>query len=196
MVTKLRYGNTNTFFVRGKSGNVLIDTDYAGMLPIFYKEMKQNQIAMKDITYFLATHYHPDHIGLASELMKQGVLLLLMESQVGMTHFSDEIFARQPRLQYEPITEEKAKILRFAESRDFLRSLGIEGEIISTPSHSADSISVVLDEGVAIVGDLEPISFLNAYEENLKLKQDWESIRQYHPKVVYYAHANENYFDE
>ncbi len=50
MVTRLRYGNTNTFFVRGKSGNVLIDTDYAGMLPIYYKELTQNQMGMKDST--------------------------------------------------------------------------------------------------------------------------------------------------
>lgn len=33
MVSKLKYGNTNTFFVRGTDGNLLIDTDYAGTLP-------------------------------------------------------------------------------------------------------------------------------------------------------------------
>ena len=32
MTIKLRYGNTNTFLVTGKSGYLLVDTDYAGML--------------------------------------------------------------------------------------------------------------------------------------------------------------------
>ncbi len=35
MVSKLKYGNTNTFFIHGISGNLLIDTDYAGTLPAF-----------------------------------------------------------------------------------------------------------------------------------------------------------------
>ena len=72
MVRKLKYGNTNTFFIRGTVGNLLVDTDYAGTLPLFYKEIKRQNISLKDITYVLATHYHPDHMGLVSELMKQG----------------------------------------------------------------------------------------------------------------------------
>lgn len=31
MVSKLKYGNTNTFFLRGTAEKLLIDTDYAGM---------------------------------------------------------------------------------------------------------------------------------------------------------------------
>ena len=75
----------------------------------------------------------------------------------------------------------------------FLASLGIEGEIIQTPSHSEDSISVILDEGVTFVGDLEPYAYLEAYDENKKLKEDWDKVMSYNPKVVYYAHANEKH---
>ena len=32
MHIKLKYGNTNTFFIRGMSGNLLVDTNYAGTL--------------------------------------------------------------------------------------------------------------------------------------------------------------------
>lgn len=41
------------------------------------------------------------------------------------------------------------------ESRPFLKKLGIEGEIIRTVSHSADSVSLILDDGNCFVGDLE-----------------------------------------
>ena len=64
---KLKYGNTNTFFVQGESGGLLFDTDYAGTLPAFYKAIKQHGIAVKEIEYVLASHYHPDHTGLISE---------------------------------------------------------------------------------------------------------------------------------
>ncbi len=191
MVTKLKYGNTNTFFVRGTRGNLLIDTDYAGTLTQFYKEIKKHNIGLSDITYVLATHYHPDHIGLVSELMKHGVKLILIDSQIYDIHFADDIFARDKRLKYEPINGENAIIIQCKESMDFLRDLGIEGEIISTPSHSNDSISVVLDDGTCFVGDLEPIDYINAYDDNVKLKKDWELILSYDPKIVYYAHANE-----
>ena len=78
---RLKYGNTNTFFVEGSNGGLLVDTDYAGTLPAFYKALKQNNIRIRDIEYVMATHYHPDHMGLISELMKQGVKLLLLDVQ-------------------------------------------------------------------------------------------------------------------
>lgn len=76
MITKLKYGNTNTYFVHGINGGLLIDTDYAGTMQAFYKALKKSSISINDISYMLATHYHPDHIGLVSELQKMGIKLL------------------------------------------------------------------------------------------------------------------------
>ena len=191
MVTRLKYGNTNTFFIRGTAGNLLVDTDYAGTLPMFYKEIKRQNISLKDITYVLATHYHPDHMGLVSELMRQGVKLLLVDMQKEYVGFSDEIFARERRTEVMPIHTEEATVITCEESRAFLKGLGIEGEIISTPSHSEDSVSLVLDDGTCFVGDLEPVEYLGAYEENEKLKADWEQILSRNPKRICYGHANE-----
>ncbi len=191
MVNKLKYGNTNTFLIRGESGCLLVDTDYAGTLSAFYGAIKQYSIKVSDISYILATHYHPDHIGLVSELMKQGIKLLVMDTQCSNIHYSDEIFSRDKRLNYEIINDEEAIVISCKESRGFLKDMGISGEIISTVSHSADSISLVLDNGVCIVGDLEPVEYLRAYEDNAKLKADWELVMSYKPKLIYYAHANE-----
>lgn len=191
MITKIRYGNTNTFLIRGDKGSVLIDTDFAGTLPMFYRMIKTLGIKVSDITYVLATHYHPDHIGLVSELMEQGVKLLLVDTQVESVHYSDEIFAREPRLGYKPIDESEAVTISVEESRSFLKELGIDGEIISTPSHSEDSISVILDDGTCIVGDLEPFEYLAGYEDNEALSADWDTVLGLDPKRICYAHANE-----
>ena len=191
VVSKLKYGNTNTFFIQGTNGGLLIDTDYAGTLSAFYKEIKTHGIKLSDIAYVLATHYHPDHIGLVSELMKQGVKLLLVDTQVESVHFADEIFSRDKRLDYKPINVDDSIILECNESREFLQSIGIAGEIISTPSHSYDSISLILDDGRCFVGDLEPIEYLGGYESNDRLKKDWNIVMNYNPKIIYYAHANE-----
>ena len=191
MVSKLRYGNTNTFFIRGTGANLLVDTDYAGTMPAFYKAMKAHDIKMSDITYVLATHYHPDHIGLVSELVKQGVKLLIIDTQSQYIHFADEIFRREKRAGYEPISIENAIVISTKESREFLKNIGIEGEIIATQSHSNDSISLILDNGICIVGDLEPREYLDGYEENIALKDDWNLVMSYQPKIIYYSHANE-----
>ena len=191
---KLRYGNTNTFYIAGAKGGLLIDTDYAGTLPQFFKAIKTACIDISDISYMLATHYHPDHIGIVSELQKLGVTLLIVDVQHSSVHFADDIFFRDKRLNYKPIDENVAKVISCAESRSFLCSIGINGEIIYTPSHSEDSVSIILDDGNCIVGDLEPVDYLAAYDHNPRLKSDWEQIMSYHPKRILYAHANEKEF--
>ena len=191
---KLRYGNTNTFYIAGANGGLLIDTDYAGTLPQFFKAIKNARIDISDISYMLATHYHPDHIGIVSELQKLGVTLLIVDVQRSSVHFADEIFSRDKRLNYKPIDENVAKVISCAESRSFLCSIGISGEIIYTPSHSEDSVSIILDDGNCIVGDLEPVEYLAAYDHNPRLKSDWEQIMSYHPKRILSAHANEKEF--
>ena len=105
-----------------------------------------------------------------------------------------KLYTREPKLGVKPIDESQAQVVLFEESRKFLEELGIEGEIISTPSHSEDSISVLLDDGTCIVGDLEPLEYLEAYEDNKKLKADWDALLSAAPKRIIYAHANERTF--
>lgn len=186
----LKYGNTRTFLVDGSNGNLLVDTDYAGTLSAFYEALKQHGIRIREIEYVMATHYHPDHMGLISELMKQGVKLLVVDVQKDFLHYSDCIFARDG-ISYSPIDEKSATVISCEESRDLLSCMGIHGRIVHTPSHSEDSISLVLDDGNCFVGDLEPIEYLKAYEENTSLKRDWDHILYFYPKRIFYAHMPE-----
>ncbi len=188
---KLRYGNTNTFYIPGNDGGLLVDTDWAGTLPQFFKAIKAAGIEMKAITNLLVTHYHPDHMGLAGELQQLGVKLLIVDVQRPFVHAPDEIFARDKRLTYRAVDEDAATVISCAESREVLKALGIDGEILPTPSHSEDSISLLLDDGSCLVGDLEPLAYLAGYDENPALKSDWEQIMNRHPKRILYAHANE-----
>ena len=188
---KLRYGNTNTYLIRGEKGSILVDTDFAGTLPAFYKAIKTEGIQVSDITYVMATHYHPDHMGLISELQNQSVKLVLLENQVDHIHFSDPIFERIPNLRYTPIDASQARVLGFPDVSSLLEDLGIEGTILPTRSHSEDGIAIVLSNGTAIVGDLEPISYIDGYSDNAVLADDWKRILELNPKHICHAHANE-----
>ena len=188
---KLRYGNTNTFYIPGAGGGLLVDTDWAGTLQPFFKAIRASGVEMKAIKALLITHYHPDHMGLAGELQQLGVRLLLADVQRPYVHAPDEIFARDRRLSYRAADENAATLFSCAESRALLKALGIDGEILHTPSHSADSLSLLLDDGSCFVGDLEPLAYLAGYDENSALQSDWEQILKRQPKRILYAHANE-----
>ena len=67
-------------------------------------------------------------MGLISELMKQGIRLLLINTQLEYVHFSDPIFCRDKHLRCTPVDETEAIMISCEESRDFLSGLGISGD--------------------------------------------------------------------
>ena len=193
---RLRYGNTNTFFIPGGCGGLLIDTDWAGTLPRFFRALGEAGLELGDIAFLLLTHYHPDHMGLAGELQRRGIPLLAADVQVPFFHFSDGIFRREGRRDYIPVDDGAARVISLSDSRAVLREAGIDGEIVSTPSHSPDSISLILDDGVCLVGDLEPMEYLPAYEDNAALAKDWDTLLRFQPRRICYAHVNETFMKE
>ena len=188
---KLRYGNTNTFYIPGNDGGIRIDTDYAGTIQGFFRAIKAAGIGTGDIRYLIATHFHPDHIGIAGELQELGITPAVIDVQMPHIHFSDHIFAREKHPGHKMIDENAVKVISITGSRAFLEDLGIAGEIVHTPSHSEDSISVLLDDGDCFVGDLERREYLDSYGENAPLKADWDHILSYEPKRVFFAHSPE-----
>ena len=186
---RLKYGNTQTFLIEGKSGRLLVDTDYAGTLSAFYKALKQNDIRVCDIEYVMATHYHPDHMGLLGELQEMGVQLLIPDVQVLTASMAEDLYYPN-NSQYVRMNLKQAKKISCRESRKFLKTLGIEGEIVPLQSHSRDSVALVLDSGGCIVGDLEPREFLAGYAGNPGLAEDWRMLMEHRPKIVYFGHAN------
>lgn len=189
-VKLLKYGNTNTYFVKGTGVGVLVDTDWAGTLPAFFKAIKTAVIKMEDIGYVLITHFHPDHMGIAGELAELGIKPLIVDVQREYVHCSDEIF-RRSGVNFVPIDKSKAVYISCVESRGFLRGIGIDGEIIYTPGHSADSVSLILDGGATFVGDLPPFDVIDGCDDIVKAS--WNSILSHNPNVVYYGHANERH---
>ena len=140
MIQLLKYGNTNCYYIKGKNGSMLIDTDWAGTLQAFYRKIKELNITQID--YLLITHYHPDHIGIAQNIIDMGTKLLLIDVQKDYIHCSDKIFEKDKNIDFKPINTEPI-IISCEQSREFLNGLGIDGEIIYTPGHSEDSISLI-----------------------------------------------------
>ena len=73
------------------------------------------------------------------------------------------------------------------ETREKLRSIGIDGEIISTPGHSPDSVTLILDEGIAFTGDLTPEIALP--DDDVICRSSWKNIYGKKVTKIYPAHG-------
>ena len=184
----LKYSTTNTYLIRGRDGYLLLDTGWAGTLPAFYGALGDLKVAAQEIRYVLITHYHPDHMGIAQDITETGAQLVIVDVQKIFVHGSDAIFAKEEKTAFTPVDESRAQVISCAESRAFLKDFGIEGEILHSPGHSDDSISLWLDQGALFVGDLNPL-----YEREMhfgtQIDATWERLLAKKPKTVYYGHA-------
>jgi ribonuclease/clavin/mitogillin len=68
----------------------------------------------------------------------------------------------KPHDRYVEITMEGNVTIPPADSRARLSEIGIAGEMLPTPGHSEDSVSLVLDDGSVFVGDLTPFGLAEA----------------------------------
>jgi glyoxylase-like metal-dependent hydrolase (beta-lactamase superfamily II) len=99
---------------------------------------------------------------------------------------------------FSPLTLTDKDIILSASDSKFLRSIGIDGQILCTPGHTADSISVLLDDGSAFVGDLAT-NFLNLlgvgyrppyYEDIHAVMKGWRELIELGARMVYPAHGD------
>ena len=171
-IVNVGYDSTNYYLLEAKAGRLLIDCGWPGTLPRLQAQLKRKGVSIHELKYLLVTHFHPDHAGIAQELKELGMKLILPESQVGSIAPFAEFF-RGKSLPYVEITRGDNLVLKFEESRNWLAGIGISGEILSTPGHSDDSVTLILDQGFAFTGDLHP-AFMNTGDATTQTS--WDTI--------------------
>ena len=184
-IVNVSYDSTNYYLIEFKSGKLLVDCGWPGTLPKFSAQLKRKGIALKEIKYLLVTHFHPDHAGLTQELKNQGIKFLLLDCQIDFIPQLTEFF-KGKAYPYVEINQNDNRILKLEESRKFLAGIGLSGEILHTPGHSDDSITLILDDGFAFTGDLHP-SFMNI--DDAKTRESWEKIYRHKITRIFPGHG-------
>lgn len=187
-IHELKYSNVNTYLIEGDSGLLLFDTGWAGSFPVFCARMGELNIPVQKIDNILISHFHPDHMGIAQEIADLGPVIVVPDVQQSFIHSADEIFAKEGNRSFKSVIDGDVRSIDIAGSRAFLRELGIEGEIVHTPGHSDDSISLCLDDGTFFVGDLNPFHEIELLR-GTKTHSSWDKLLRMHPATVYYGHA-------
>lgn len=180
------YRSTNYWVVSAGRSRLLVDLGWPGTMGRMRATLQRMDVPLAEIRYGLATHYHIDHAGLAQELKLAEVPLLVIDVQV-------EAIPRmkqwtKPRDGYVDVTLRDNVVISCAESRALLAGIGIGGEIVHTPGHSDDSVSLLLDGGQVFTGDLPPL-WRTPEEGAAVVSASWQRLRERGARRVYPAHG-------
>ncbi len=185
----LTYDSTHYYLIDLPGGKLLVDAGMPGSLPKFKAQLKIYQLDFPAIRYVMFTHTHPDHAGIIQEIKNaSGAKLIIHEIQVA--HLPElRAFAEKKSIRgYVPIRIEKGDIVLQTRNQSTLRGLGIPGEVIETPGHSPDSISLALNSGMAFIGDQPPFPFMDP-ERDAQWSTSWKKLIDSGAQVLYPSHA-------
>lgn len=184
-ILNVGYDSTNYYLIGQNTTRLLIDVGWPGTLPKLLSIFKRKRVPLQDVEYLLITHYHPDHAGLAQEVKSIGIKLAVLENQQSFIPKLRRYM--KPSNPFFEITLDGNLNLSFLDSRAFLLHLGIGGEIIHTPGHTDDSISLILDEGIAFTGDLPGPTW--GEDPMHQVEKSWQRIRALNANTICPGHG-------
>ena len=185
-IVNVGYRSTNYWVISAGTSRLLVDLGWPGTIGNMRRNLQRMGIPLDEIRYGLATHYHMDHAGLAQELKQLGMPLLVVDVQIAAIPRMKRMMKPQDR--YVEITMHDNVDISTSESRMLLSRIGIGGEILHTPGHSDDSVSLLLDDGSVFTGDLTRPGF--ACEDDAQVVADsWQRLRERGAMRVYPAHG-------
>lgn len=185
-IVNVGYRSTNYWVISAGRSRLLVDLGWPGTMGMMRASFKRKDIPLQELKYGLATHYHIDHAGLAQELKLIGMPLMVLEVQVPSIPEMKKWV--KPWEDYLEIDLEDNMTVPQEESREVLEGIGIQGEILSTPGHSEDSVSLLLDDGSAFTGDLTPPDRIGLEDPQVVLAS-WRLLRQHGARTIYPGHG-------
>ena len=203
----------NNYLVSLDSGGyVLIDTGYAENYPAFRKRLEKTGVPLKEIKYIFLTHAHDDHAGFLNEVLAITNAKVILHPKAidglrkGQNSFEGGCSSRLAWLfcqilatigkgehKYPPLKEEYLDRLITIDSPAFM-ALSLPFEVIETPGHTADHISMLKD-GILFCGDAAMNGFPSIkrtiiwIEDLEQYKRSWEKMIELNPTLVYPAHG-------
>jgi glyoxylase-like metal-dependent hydrolase (beta-lactamase superfamily II) len=179
------YKSANYYLIDAGQYCLAVDVGWPGTINDYGRQLRPTGKRVQDINYLIITHFHVDHAGLVQELKDRGVKFVIFDVQIKQIAQMETMI--QKKMSYKPIKLEDNIIIPIPKSREFLHSIGISGEVVHTPGHTEDSISVFLDSGDVFIGDLRPENQI--MENDITLKNSWLKLKKLGLKRVNPGHG-------
>ena len=163
-ITRILSGRSNVFLVSNNGINILVDTSTGRYWEKLDKKLQEFHRQKPDL--LILTHSHFDHAANAYKIKeKYGAKVIIHESEAEylktgtnpipdgtnpFTRFIIRLFAKKylSKKNYLPCEPD----LVIGDFFD-LKAFGLNANILHTPGHSRGSVSIVVDNEIALVGD-------------------------------------------
>ena len=212
MICNLGSRVVNSYLISSPAGYILIDTGYAGAFPRFLRKLEKQGVRPREIRYVFLTHAHDDHAGFLNEVLAATDAEVILHPQAveglkkGQNSFRGGCSTRLARLfcgvlalaghgehRYPPIRQEYLDRLVPLDS-DRFREMRFPYEILETPGHTADHISLLMGDAL-FCGDAAMNGFPSRrrtiiwIEDPSAYRQSWERILSKRPRMLYPGHG-------
>ncbi|OQY46279.1 MAG: hypothetical protein B6242_08230 [Anaerolineaceae bacterium 4572_78] len=206
MITQIPLWMSNAYLIKGDRP-ILVDTGSANEEKKILQALEKENVSVDELTLIIHTHGHADHVSSTVALKKLcDAPTLIHKADSDMVReghngklvpigFTAKFATRFSNWAFKPFT---ADIIIEEEMR--LDSYGVPGQIVFTPGHTHGSISVILDSGEAIIGDLiiggymgsllfpcRPVypyfGYIKTIDASLK------KVMSFSPKILYSGHG-------
>lgn len=213
----------NTWLYPIREGYVLIDTGYERGYSSFLKKLKLNNIELKDIKYIFLTHAHDDHAGFINQLLEDSPDTRVIMSyralerlylgqnsfEGGCTSLLALLFCNFMKLLgkgdhlFPPLKKKfETNCILVTEKNKRKVEYLLEGEIIFTPGHTKDSLSLLISDNELFCGDAAMNGFPSKHkitiwcENKEEFISSWNDIIKLRPIRIYPGHGKVFHYRE
>jgi glyoxylase-like metal-dependent hydrolase (beta-lactamase superfamily II) len=204
-VQPIQPGGANIYLIETESGYLLVDVGMPGQGEKLDGAFAELGVDPKSIQLIVVTHGHLDHIGSIAHAQQVTGGRVLCHRSFAESLAKGEMERAVPRTKNLGV-----RVMNYLSTwmsytgtqpdiemdDEFdLEGYGIAGRIIHTPGHSASSISIILDNGEALVGDMirpeesGEIGLGAFYEDKAVLLDSLQRVAAYEPRIIYMSHG-------
>lgn len=205
-VQPVKFGHSNIYFIETQSGYILVDAGMPNMEEKLDNVFREVGVEPGSVQLIIATHGHLDHVGSIAYAHKvTGGKVLCHRS------FADDMVSgKAEKAVPQNLLGRVLNFLTGLTGNKFegtkpdvviddefdLGEYGIAGKIIHTPGHSPSSVSIVLENGEALVGDMvRPqgtggLGLGMFYQDRNVLLESLERVAAFEPKTIYLSHGD------
>jgi glyoxylase-like metal-dependent hydrolase (beta-lactamase superfamily II) len=207
-IIQIMSGRSNVFLLTNSENNILIDTSVSRLWNRLQKRLER--LGIIKIDYLILTHAHFDHAANANRIKnKFNSLVIIQKEEASYLSNGDNILPNGTTIFTRPIVNVLGKQLfsRFKYEPckydllvDFyfdLKDFGFNAYLMHTPGHTIGSMSIIIDNEIAIVGDtmfgVFKWSIFPPYAEDTeKMIQSWGNLLETNCSIFIPSHGTEN----